>query len=178
VAATLGLSLVLMALEITRAKSRDAALPPVIDEGRLLLARLGAHADHDVAAFTAYMQALALPKATEEERAQRSAALQEAATGATEAPLGAAADVVLALGYAERACALAGRGVMSDVLAGADIAFGALCAVLRNVDINLPTLKDALARERFARRAEALSAEGRAIYGRIQAIAGPRPSGG
>src|SRR5262245_38631331 len=117
VSATLGLGLVLMALEITRKKpdpGKEETLNSLLKEGRELLAKLGEHADHDIAVFQRYMAALRLPKGTEPEKAVRKQAMSDALLAATEAPLTAAADCNRAL---EIACAAADEAsvrVVSD----------------------------------------------------------------
>ncbi len=90
VSATLGLGLVIMALEIS-AKRKDAVradeATALIAEARGLMERLSGDADADVRAFRAYMAALKLPKLTDEEKERRKKALAAASRGATEAPL-------------------------------------------------------------------------------------------
>jgi len=142
-----------MALEITHKKQEPG---PAADEmGQLLatareqLAALGCHADEDVAVFNAYMSALRMPKATDEEKAARKAAMQQALEQATRAPLAAAHTSVAALEVANNAAGLAGPHVVSDVGAGAALLGGAVTAVLLNVDINLPGLADANLEESF-----------------------------
>src|SRR5437764_5205998 len=87
VSASLGLGLVIMALEITHRKQEPG---PAADElarhlttAREQLAALSRHADEDVAVFNAYMSALRMPKATEDEKAARKQAMQQALENAT-----------------------------------------------------------------------------------------------
>ena len=165
VAATLGLSLVLMALAITLKKTPDdPALAQLDQEGRELLDRLTPHADRDIALFSQFMDALALPRDTPAQKDARQRARQQALLDATHGPLDAATDVARALGLARRALPLASRHVRSDVLAGADLLHGALRGVLRNVDINLPGIRDEATRASLQQRADALLAEGDACY--------------
>jgi formiminotetrahydrofolate cyclodeaminase/5,10-methylene-tetrahydrofolate dehydrogenase/methenyl tetrahydrofolate cyclohydrolase len=146
VSATLGLGLVIMALEISL-KRKDAVHPmemeALIENGRRQLADLRGDADEDILAFRAYMAALKLPKQTAEEKATRAATIQAATGQATESPLRAARHMVEALHLAENAAPLVHRHVISDVGAGAGLLEGALKAVLLNVDINLPQLAGA-----------------------------------
>ena len=141
VAGALGLGLVLMALEISHKRADGPAdLASAIAYGQSLLAALRADADADVAVFGQYMAALQLPKATDPEKATRQRAVQAAAVAATEVPLAAAHRLVAALQWA--AGVRVHPSVQSDVLAGRDLLLGATHAVLRNVDINLPTIRD------------------------------------
>jgi formiminotetrahydrofolate cyclodeaminase len=145
VSGTLGLGLVIMALEIS-SKRKDATRPEetqaLITEARVLMKGLAADADNDVRAFRDYMAALKLPKESEEDKARRKEALQKATRGATEAPLLAARHMVQGLCLAERAEPLAHSHVVSDVGAGTCLLEGALKAVLFNVDVNLPGVTD------------------------------------
>lgn len=160
VSASLGLGLVIMALEISARKpapGTEADLADLLARARTLLDALGRHADEDVAAFRALMSTYKLPKQTDEEKAARARAIQEAAAAATRAPLAAAGDAVAGLELAERAAALAKGSVVSDVGAGAALLGGAVAAVLLNVDINLPGLADAVLKEQFGRERAALA---------------------
>ncbi len=160
VCAALGLGLVLMGLEITR-KGADtelaAALDPLLHSGNELLARLSAHADHDIAAYKEFMQALALPKGTAEEKAARSEQMQKTLAAATESPLAAGRDIAAALDIARQAAGHCKPQILGDVLAGADLLSGSLAAVLRSVDSNVPGLSDLQLRERFAQERAALA---------------------
>jgi formiminotetrahydrofolate cyclodeaminase len=93
VSATLGLGLVIMALEIS-SRRKDAVRPEdalgVIETARTLMGALSGDADEDIRAFRAYMAALKLPKLSDDERARRKEALQAASHRATKAPLLAA----------------------------------------------------------------------------------------
>jgi methenyltetrahydrofolate cyclohydrolase len=153
VSGAFGLSLIVMGLEITRAKAASAELDLALAEGRALLATLSAHADRDIQVFAEYMQALRLPKASDAERAARSSALQAATIAATRAPLTAAGDCLLALRFAERVAPLVRANVISDLLGGSDLLLGALKAVLRNVDVNLPGLHDDALRTQLSNQA-------------------------
>jgi formiminotetrahydrofolate cyclodeaminase len=170
VCATLGLGLVIMALEIS-AKRKDAARPEdakaLIEEARGLMEKIGADADEDVRAFRAYMAALKLPKQSDEEKERRKEALQAASRRATQAPLLAARHMVEAVRLAGKAAPLTHLHVMSDVGAGAGLLEGALKAVLFNVDVNLPSLADAGLRAAWAGERETLAAQGDALASEV-----------
>jgi formiminotetrahydrofolate cyclodeaminase len=144
VGASFGLGLVIMALEITTKKpdpGNEGALADLIKEARGLLAEISHHADEDIAVFQAYMAALKMPKATDAEKAARKSVMDDALKNATQAPLNAARSCVNALALAERAAELSSVRVISDVGAGTALLQGAVSAVLLNVDINLPGIK-------------------------------------
>lgn len=163
VSATLGLGLVIMALEIS-AKRRDATQPEMmktlIEEARRLMEQLSGDADDDIQAFRGYMAALQLPKQTDEEKGRRKEALQAASRRATESPLRAARHIVDALRLAEKAMPLTHAHVISDVGAGTGLLEGSLKAVLFNVDINLPSLAGAELQAAYGGERVSLAKEG------------------
>lgn len=162
VGATLGLGLVIMAAEITAKGGQGDALREWLARARAKLAELSRHADRDVEVFDGYARAWALPRATDDAKAARKSAIGAAAIACTEAPLAAARDMLDALGLAVDVAARVKRGVASDVLAGADLLVGALEAVLRNVDVNLPAILDRERAAAFAVERAALAEAGRA----------------
>jgi formiminotetrahydrofolate cyclodeaminase len=168
-----GLSLMVMALEVTHAKQASDALASAIGQGRALLDALAAHADRDVVVFQTYMHALSLPKVDAAQQEARRQALQAAVLEAARVPLAAAESCLAALEYGESIGALVQRNVVSDLLAGADMLLGALKAVLRSVDINLPVLRDEAARRELGARAAQVAASAEAVYARLCATAEP-----
>ena len=141
ISGALGLALVQMALAVSlKGKGEHDDLKALHREAGELLTNLLPHPDADVMAFQGYMDALALPKADEDQRATRRSAIQAAARRATDAPLSAARDLLTGLELAQRAAVLAHRNVVSDVGAGAALLAGALQAELLTVDINLSSL--------------------------------------
>jgi methenyltetrahydrofolate cyclohydrolase len=177
VSATFGLGLVLMALEITAKKPEpgtEAALAELLKDGRRLLAELSAHADADVAVFQCYMAAVKLPKGTDEEKAVRKQALQEALVNATRAPLNAARSCVAGLTLAEKSATLSSVRVVSDVGAGAALLDGAVSAVLLNVDINLPGIASAQLKEAFTKERANLHAQAASRTAALQDAVGKR----
>lgn len=152
VGAVIGLGLVQMALRVTARKAEDTSgLSSLIESGDRLMVEVSQHADSDIAVFEIYMAALKLPRDTDEQKAVRRAAMADAALAATEVPLNAAQTVLEALDVARQAAAVADRGILSDVGAGAALLNGAVTAVLYNVDINLESVKDAEAAADFAK---------------------------
>lgn len=151
VSATLGLGLVVMALRITANKAADRSfLDTLILSGERLIAELSAHAEADIAVFDAYMAALKLPKATEDEKTARREALRQATIAATEIPLNAAQTALEGIDLANQAATLAATQIVSDVGAGAATLRGAVEAMLYAVDVNLRGLDDAARRKVYA----------------------------
>lgn len=104
---------------------------------------LGAALD-DAAAFDAVMGAMALPKASEEEKAARREAMQAALKGAAEAPLAAARACVEAGELCVRLLAIGNKNASSDAAVGTLLAATAAEGALLNVAINLGAIKDEL----------------------------------
>jgi formiminotetrahydrofolate cyclodeaminase len=142
VCATFATGLLVMAAEITRASQASDELDQILSQANLLVVELSAHADRDVEAFQSYVAALALPRGSDEEKAARKQAIADAAVAASEAPLDAGETMADAIELTERAKPAVKPSVMSDVLAAQDLLRGAVAAVLRNVDINLPYVGD------------------------------------
>jgi len=168
VSASFGLGLVIMALEISAKQQPTAAA--AIAQGRKLLDGLTAFVDRDVAVFQAYMDALRLPKATEAEQAARDDARAAASLEAARTPLQAAEACLKALSFAHTSARHVHKHVWSDLLAGSDLLMGALKAVLRTVDINLPMVRDDAAREALNERAAHLEHEATQVYARISGL--------
>jgi len=154
VSASLGLGLVIMALEISLHKKAPVEELQIIEDllktARQQLDSLTLHADKDVMAFQNYMNALSLPKQTAEQKLQRKQAMEQAILTATNVPLEAARDTLAAIALAIKAAEVAHLQVISDVGAGATLLGGAIAGVLFNVDINLPSISDPEIKQKFA----------------------------
>ncbi|GGS72666.1 hypothetical protein GCM10010156_34420 [Planobispora rosea] len=99
-------------------------------------------AEQDAAAFTTVTDAYRLPKATEEEKAARSAAIAAALTEASRPPaavIGVASSVV---GLAEELLPVGNRNVITDIAAAAEAARAAATTARVNVEVNLGGVRD------------------------------------
>jgi formiminotetrahydrofolate cyclodeaminase len=96
----------------------------------------------DEAAFAGVVAAQALPRATDDERAARTAALQRALAHAAEVPLDVAGEAVATFALAERTAALGNAHLMSDVACALHFARAALAAAGENVRVNHRFLRD------------------------------------
>jgi formiminotetrahydrofolate cyclodeaminase len=107
-------------------------------------------AEDDAAVFTEVARSYALPKATEEEAAARSAEIATALVAAARVP----ADVIQVadrtLGLAEQLLPIGNRNVISDVAAAAEAARAAATTARVNVEINLAGIRDAAVRDELA----------------------------
>jgi formiminotetrahydrofolate cyclodeaminase len=112
--------------------------------------KLGQLGDADAQAFEQVSTAYKLPRADDAEKADRSRAIQDALLLAAEIPLETAYLAAQVVDVAEEAAPLLNPAVLSDVLVGAVLAQAALESAALNVEINLASLSDPAAIERFS----------------------------
>ena len=121
---------------------REEAMKAVGAEVAELRARAAALAQDDAEAFGAVGAAYGLPRSTPEEKAARSAAIQEATRGAAEPPVqvGRVASRLVAL--ADEMVEPANPNVLSDVGVAAATARAALSGSITNITVNAAFLRD------------------------------------
>ena len=108
-----------------------------------LLAKLTRAVDEDAAAFNEVMAAYKLPKATEEEKTARLAAIQQSMKKAALLPLGVAGDCLEVLKLAGRILPIGNANAASDAAVSGLMAYAAMQGAIYNVKINLGFIKDA-----------------------------------
>lgn len=145
--ASMGAALVAMVSRIVLespkfATQHDAAQGIIEKADKLRVRALNARAE-DEAAYGAVVAAMALPKASAEEKTVRSHALQEALTAAAAAPLDAAEIAKLVATLADRAVALGNANLIGDLGTAAEFAQAALNSAGYNVRSNHTYMKDA-----------------------------------
>ena len=129
------------------------------EQGQAVMQELLHLVDEDTAAFNRIMAVFAMPKSTDEEKAARSAALQEATLYATEVPL-RTMRASLAVFPIVRAMAAEGNpNSVSDAGVGALAARSAVYGARLNVRINAAGLKDRAKAAALVAEADALAAE-------------------
>lgn len=162
IAGSLGAALGVMVWRLTRAKdsARSGVPPEQPDELAERLSSLGdalaRSASRDAESYDAVIGALRLPKDTDEQKAVRRAAIQQATRTATEIPLETArlcAEVMERCGAAIRQ---GHPGALSDAGVGVLVAFAGLQGALYNVRINLADLDDESYKAAVAAEAESL----------------------
>jgi len=99
-------------------------------------------ADRDAAAFDAVMAAFGLPKAADEEKAARSAAIQAAFAGAAAVPAEVARRAAALLDVAVEVTRDGNPDAASDGLSAAASLHAAVMSALANVEINAMSIKD------------------------------------
>ena len=135
-AAALAASLVAMV-----ARHADT-LDDVAAEADRLRRELEELVDADAVAFDQVMAAFRLPKETEEQKAERSEAIQAGYRSAVEPPLRVCADARRVLELAVVAAERGKPSAASDAGVGALLAASALDGAAMNVQINLVSIKD------------------------------------
>lgn len=99
--------------------------------------------DRDTEAFNGIMASFRRPKSTEEEKEKRRSAIQAAFRIAVEVPLEVARSCVKVLTLAEELGDKGNQNAASDLGVAMETAFAGMRGALMNVEINLPSLKDA-----------------------------------
>jgi formiminotetrahydrofolate cyclodeaminase len=142
----MGAALVSMVCNVTLGKKGyeavEGEMRAVRAESERLRLRLTDMVGEDVAAFDSLMAAYKLPKATDEDKARRGAAIQGSLRRATEVPLDCARACAEVISLARRASEQGYPGVISDGGVGVLAAFTGLRSAALNVYINAPSLKD------------------------------------
>ncbi|MBR5073916.1 MAG: glutamate formimidoyltransferase [Bacteroidales bacterium] len=140
------------------------------EKGNALMNELIALVDEDTAAFNKIMDVFSMPKGTEEEKAARAQAMEEATLYATQVPL---RTLKTAFKVFEVASAMATEGnpnSVSDAGVGAIAARGAVMGARLNVHINAEGLKDRMKAEELMNEADRITAEAIAEEKRILEI--------
>ncbi len=169
-----GLLIMVAGLPRTRGNSDDERVELAAVRERLLpLAdALERCADHDSEAFNAVMAAYRLPKASDEEKAARKAAITSAMRAATEAPLDTLRLAVEALESAETVATMGNPSAASDAGVGAGLLLAAANGAAANVRINLEGLADVDYRAAATQRMDRLLVRGREADSRVRAALG------
>lgn len=161
-AGALGTALLLMVIELTLGKKGyepvEAEMKAVKDQLQPLPGRFLALVDEDARSFEAVIEAYALPRATDEEKAKRTETIQGALKNATLVPLATMERTVEALGWAPLVADKGNKNSLSDVGVGAMFLDTCLRGARLNVLINLGSIKDAGFVATARARAEELTA--------------------
>ncbi len=168
----MGAALVSMVCNVTIGKKGyeavEAEMRSVLSESERVRRRLTAMVAEDIAAFNSIMAAYKLPKATEEDKTLRAAAIQAGLRRATEVPLDCARVCAEVIALSRRASEQGYLNVISDGGVGVLAGFTGLRSAALNVYINAPALKDRVFAERATAELEKLlqfcGAESEAVY--------------
>jgi formiminotetrahydrofolate cyclodeaminase len=142
-----GAALCAMVARITTTSERYAAVrteaAAIVGDADVLRERFAAARPLDEAAYRRVVEAMALPRRTDEEKQARTRSLQAALVRAAEAPLEAAGLAAEGFGLAARAGALGNTHLVSDVECAVHFFRASLAAAVANVRINHVFIKDA-----------------------------------
>jgi methenyltetrahydrofolate cyclohydrolase len=98
--------------------------------------------DRDAGAYETVVAAYKLPKATDAEKAARSAAIQEGLKTATRVPLETLSGCAAAIGHARVVAQHGNPSALSDVAVGVQTLMAGIGAAVLNVQVNLGSVKD------------------------------------
>ena len=142
----MGAALVSMVCNLTIGKKNyaevEAEMREVLGRSENLRHRLTGMINDDVAAFNQVMAAYGMPKNSDEEKARRTAAIQEALKRATQVPLSCAKVSFEVMELAKRAAEKGNVNVVSDAGVAVLAACSALKSAALNVYVNTAAIKD------------------------------------
>ena len=142
----MGAALVSMVCNLTMGRKGyegvEAEMSRALGEAEALRRRLTAMIEADVQAFDGLMAAYKLPRTTEQEKASRTNAVQQALKQATDVPLGCAEACAEVIELARRLAPLGNRNVISDAGVASLAAYAGLRSAALNVVINAPSIQD------------------------------------
>ena len=126
----------------------------------------------DSESFDLYMQALTLPKETDEEKAARTKAMQDGLKAAVGVPLSVAKRAYEVMPYAEAMVTKGNKTAVTDALVATMMARTAVLGALFNVKINLESIKDEAFVEETAKEVAVIEKNALAYEKKILAQAG------
>ncbi len=135
----------------------------VAEQGQQLVDELLSLIDEDTAAFNRIMACFAMPKGTDEEKAARSKAIEEATLYAAEVPLRTMEATLKALPLALQMAQSGNPASSSDAGVAALAAVAGIRGARLNVRINAASLKDQAPARPLLERADAIVAEARVL---------------
>lgn len=142
----LAASMVCMVANLTIGKEKykdvESQVQDILAQGQDLLKALQMGLSQDITEFSNFMAVLKLPKNTEEEKACRTAKMQEVLVSATDTPLAIAQNCFQVLKLAQALAPIGNKAAISDVGVAAYLAESSLKSAMFSVDINLPQIKD------------------------------------
>ncbi|MEE2766372.1 MAG: cyclodeaminase/cyclohydrolase family protein [Pseudomonadota bacterium] len=142
----MGAALVSMVCNLTIGKEKYAdveeELKGVLDQAESLRARLTNMIQADVEVFNRVMASYRLPKGTDEEKAARSAEIQEALKAATDVPLECAKACAEVIALSRTAAKKGNLNVISDAGVAVMAGYAALKSAALNVNINIGGIRD------------------------------------
>lgn len=166
-AGALGAALTLMVTNLT-ADSEEIAL--LRKDGEKLLSDLEEYIDADTVAFTKVMASYKLPKATDEEKALRSSAIQSALKEAAVLPMTVAGVCVEGMRLAYKALDIGNVNASSDASSAGRLFYAGMWCAIYNVRINIALIKDADFVSDMRKKTEAVLADGEKLIAELSTL--------
>ena len=175
IAGAMGTSLLAMVAGLAKSKNNTddekTALAGAKAAVEPLSARFTQLADADAASFDAVMAAYRLPKASDDEKAARTRAIQQALRGATIVPMDTLRVAVQAIDHGRAVAEHGNRSAGSDTGVAIGLLKAAADGAAANVRMNLASLKDeefrAATEAETSRLSEQAAAHASAAYGAL-----------
>ena len=171
--AALGASMTSMVASLTQGAKFaevEAEMQTLADRMRTSIQEAETLLEQDMISFDQSMAALKLPKDTDEQKAARTQAIQDATVKATKVPRDLAQLCHTVLQQSLLIAETANKNVISDLGIAALLAEAAGQSAILTMDINLPYLKDEAARDDFAKDRNYFLAENARLKDEIVAI--------
>ena len=171
----LGAALTMMVVNLSVGKKNYESLDEKIksefikeaENVKALQKELSGLVDEDTKAFNKFMEAVKLPKDTEEQKQLRAGKMQEASLYALQVPLKTAECCFRLLENQGNIARYGNRNAVSDVGVGTLLALSGLEGAILNVNINLPGIADEAVRSEAHDKCRRLSVEGRKLHKEI-----------
>lgn len=150
--------------------AQEAEVQSVLTKAERARERLLELVQEDAAVFNSFMSCYKLPKATDEEKAVRTAAIRVAAKKAAEVPLAIARESFAVLELADELVVCGNPGVITDGVCSGLLARAALRCAEYNVRINLGLTKDAEWNAQVQAELEAMLTQAEALEAKLLAV--------
>ncbi|MBP1761882.1 MAG: Formiminotransferase-cyclodeaminase [Firmicutes bacterium] len=174
----LGAALTMMVVNLTVGKKAWEALEDNIKKQinadfaaiQSLNEELAVLVDEDTKAFTKFMEAMKLPKETEEEKTFRAGQMQRASLFAMDVPLKTAEKCLLIMRHQKDIALYGNKGAISDIGVGAELATAGIKSAALNVKINLPSIDDETVKADAVHKIDRILKEGELLYADVMSI--------
>jgi formiminotetrahydrofolate cyclodeaminase len=117
-------------------------LKSVLNDSEILRSELTKLVDEDAKAFDEVMKAFRMPKGSDDEKATRREAIQNALKGAAKVPLIVAGRCTHLIRLSNSTVKVCNKNAISDVGVATLLAYSSLKSAALNVEINLKSIKD------------------------------------
>ncbi|MBP2635381.1 MAG: fchA 1 [Firmicutes bacterium] len=174
-AGSLGAALTAMVCRLTLGNEKysdvQAKAGSMLKQADELKNLLQKYVDEDTEAFNKVMAAYKLPKDTEEQKTDRSQAIQQAMQNAASLPLKVAEYCLTIITMAEQILRLGNANAASDAAVAGLISHAGMQGAIYNVRINLASIKDQQFVETTQAQVDAIKSQAAVQYGKLIATA-------